>query len=111
MQIRAFEEGDTDEVVALWQEEVGTLVHGDSHLGNLFVDEAAGGRTGFLDWAVVCRAPGIRDVSYTLCNSVPTEVREAYERPLVERYGELLEQAGVTIDPDAGQRQHRIHAV
>ena len=51
-----------------------TLVHGDPHLGNLFVD---GERTGFLDWAVIARAPGIRDVAYVLCNSIPTEVRRA----------------------------------
>ena len=50
------------DIVQLWREGASTLVHGDSHIGNLFVDVAAGDRTGFLDWAVVCRAPGIRDV-------------------------------------------------
>jgi hypothetical protein len=52
-----------EDIVQLWNEGTGTLVHGDSHIGNLFVDVAGGDRTGFLDWAVVCRAPGLRDVS------------------------------------------------
>ena len=62
---------------ALYREGECTLVHGDPHLGNLFVDSVDGDRTGFLDWAVIARAPGIRDVAYVLCNSMPTEVRRA----------------------------------
>jgi thiamine kinase-like enzyme len=60
-----------------------TLVHGDSHLGNLFVD---GERIGLLDWACVSRAPGLRDVAYFLCSSIPTELRRSQERPLLELY-------------------------
>ena len=98
-------------IVELWREGARTLVHGDSHLGNLFVDEVAGGRTGFLDWAVVCAGPGIRDVSYVLCNSVPVEIRERIERELVERYCVLLAEQDVTLDPDVAWDQHRLHAV
>jgi hypothetical protein len=101
----------TQDIVELWQVGVGTLVHGDSHLGNLFVDVEAGGRTGFLDWAVVCRAPGIRDVAYTMCNSVPADVRAAIERDLVDRYCQLLADHGVTLDPDEAWDQYRVHAV
>ena len=32
-------------------------------------------RTGFLDWAVISHAPGIRDVAYVLSASTPTELR------------------------------------
>jgi hypothetical protein len=65
------------DIVCLYSEGPRTLVHGDPHLGNLFVD---GERTGFLDWAVIARAPGLRDVAYVLCNSIPTEVRRARPR-------------------------------
>jgi hypothetical protein len=99
------------DIVQLWREGAGTLVHGDSHIGNLFVDVAAGDRTGFLDWAVVCRAPGIRDVSYVLCNSVPVDVREALERELIDRYCELLAGRAVELDPEEAWDQHRLHAV
>lgn len=99
------------DIVELMREGAGTLVHGDSHIGNLFVDVEAGNRTGFLDWAVVCRAPGIRDVSYVLCNSVPVEVRERIERDLIDRYCGILADQGVGLDPDEAWNQHRLHAV
>ena len=101
----------TDDIVQLWREGPGTLVHGDSHLGNLFVDTADSDRTGFLDWAVVCQAPGIRDVAYTMCNSVPADVREAIEHDLVDHYCELLAAQGIALDPKDAWDQYRIHAV
>jgi hypothetical protein len=100
-----------EDITRLMGEGAGTLVHGDSHIGNLFVDVVAGGRTGFLDWAVLCKAPGIRDVSYVLCNSVPTDVREANERELIGRYCELLGAAGIRLDPSEAWDQHRLFAV
>ena len=62
---------------ALYREGECTLVHGDPHLGNLFVDGDDPTRTGFLDWAVVSRAPGVRDVAYVLSASTPTDLRRA----------------------------------
>ena len=48
-------------------------------------------RTGFLDWAVIGRAPGLRDVAYVLCNSIPTEVRaRRTSATSIERYCALL---------------------
>jgi hypothetical protein len=101
----------TNDIVELWRQGPATLVHGDDHMGNLFVDEANDGRTGFLDWAVVCRMPAMRDVSYVLCNSVPAEVREKNERELVEMYCARLAERGVALDPDDAWEQHRLHAV
>jgi hypothetical protein len=101
----------TEDIVRLWAHGAGTLVHGDPHLGNLFVDVVGGDRTGFLDWAVLCRAPGIRDVAYVLCNSVPAGVREANERALVERYCALLAEAKVDLDPSEAWDQYRLFAV
>ena len=98
-------------IVALWREGAGTLVHGDAHLGNLFVDTADGDRTGFLDWAVVCRAPAIRDVAYVMCNSVPVDVRERIERELVDRYCAHLAGEGVALDPNDVWDQYRIFAM
>ena len=99
------------DISQLWRTGPATLVHGDSHLGNLFVPTRGVIRTGFLDWAVVCRAPGIRDVAYTMCNSVPPDIRAAIERGLVDRYCELLDASGITFDSDDAWDQYRIHAV
>lgn len=96
------------EIVALQRAGVGTLVHGDDHLGNLYVEPD--GRTGFLDWAVVCRYPGMRDVTYVLCNSVPPEVREEIEVDLIRGYCDRLATYGVTFTFDEAWEQHRLHA-
>jgi aminoglycoside phosphotransferase (APT) family kinase protein len=85
-----------------------TLVHGDAHLGNLFVDEAAGGRPGFFDWAMVWRAGGLRDVAYVLGNSIPTEVRRDGERAWIQRYVDRLAASGVTLDADDAWEQYRV---
>lgn len=95
-------------VPALWNEGARTLVHGDPHLGNLFVD---GERTGFLDWAMVSGAPGIRDVAYVLCSSIPAATCEAHERALVARYVVGLATAGVGLDLETAWRQYRLFAI
>jgi len=68
-----------------------TLAHGDSHLGNLFVD---GEEVGWLDWACFCHAPGMRDVAYFLTNSLAPEFRRRHERELLDRYRVALATAG-----------------
>ncbi len=100
----------SDDIMQLFGDGPGTLVHGDAHIGNLFVD-VEGDRTGFLDWAVVCEAPGMRDVAYMMCNSVPAAVREAIEREIVEHYCEQLGTAGVALDANAAWDQYRLFAV
>jgi aminoglycoside phosphotransferase (APT) family kinase protein len=95
-------------IAALWSAGPGTLIHGDPHLGNLFVD---GDRIGFLDWAVVSHSPGMRDVAYVLCNSVPTELRRAHERDWITRYCNALAAGGVALDPDTAWQQYRLFAI
>lgn len=102
---------EAENIETLWNEGTRTLIHGDAHMGNLFVDVAAGGRTGFLDWAVLTCAPGIRDIAYVLCNSVPDELRKREERHLLELYCERLSSLGVELDPDTAWMQYRLFAV
>jgi Ser/Thr protein kinase RdoA (MazF antagonist) len=85
-----------------------TLIHGDPHLGNLFVD---GERVGFLDWAVVGIAPGMRDVAYVLCNSVPTGLRRAGEREWIAGYCKALAVGGVELAADEAWDQYRLFAI
>ncbi|HEV7523738.1 MAG TPA: aminoglycoside phosphotransferase family protein [Acidimicrobiia bacterium] len=106
-----------DDIVALWNSGPRTLVHGDPHLGNLYVDGhldeslGRGNGTGFLDWAMIGRSPGLRDVAYTLCNSIPAAVRAADERALLARYCEILGESGITLDLDTAWDQYRLFAV
>jgi hypothetical protein len=62
---------------------------------------------GFLDWAMVSAAPGLRDVAYFLGASVPTDLRRARERELLARYCERLRSGGVALDVDAAWEQYR----
>ena len=81
-----------DAIVELWDEGEQTLIHGDTHSGNQFVD---GDQVGLYDWAVISRAPGIRDVSIYLGNSVPTEVRRAEQDAWLRAYRDVLVDEGV----------------
>ncbi len=96
------------DIGSLWNEGERTLIHGDDHMGNLFVDH---GRTGFYDWAVASEHPGMRDVSYFLCNSLPTEVRRAEEGTLLARYRDALAGRAIGIEPRVQLEQHRLFAV
>ena len=96
------------DIGALWNEGERTLIHGDDHIGNLFVDT---GRTGFYDWAVACQYPGMRDVAYFLCNSLPTEVRRAEQDALIGRYRTSLAANGVTLDADLAHEQYRLFSI
>ena len=91
----------------LWEQGETTLVHGDCHMGNLFLDS---GRIGFLDWAVVNRGPGMRDFAYYLTNSIETHLRRSEEKNLLELYGETLVQGGIQPPAfDALWRRYRLH--
>jgi hypothetical protein len=95
------------DIAALWNEGERTLIHGDDHIGNLFVDQ---GRTGFYDWAVASQYPGMRDVSYFICNSLPTDVRRAEQDALLTRYRAGLAERGVALDDELAHEQYRLFA-
>lgn len=96
------------DIGSLWNEGERTLIHGDDHIGNLFVDA---GRTGFYDWAVASCYPGMRDVAYFLCNSLPTEVRRAEEDALIARYRAGLADRGVDLPEGVAREQYRLFSV
>ena len=96
------------DIGSLWNEGERTLIHGDDHIGNLFVDD---GRTGFYDWAVAARFPGMRDVAYFLCSSMPTEIRRGEQDALVARYRAGLAEGGVTLDEAVAHEQYRLFSV
>ncbi len=103
--------GRAAEIMTSYRQGECTLVHGDPHLGNLFVDGADVTRTGFLDWAMLARAPGIRDVAYVLANSTPTGIRRAHERALLTRYREILAEHGIDMPADLAWEQYRLFTI
>ena len=81
---------NTDRVHLLWKTGAATLIHGDVHDGNLFLD---GGEPGFLDWALLARGPGMRDVGYFLAGTLAPEHR-GLARELIAEYRQQLLAAG-----------------
>jgi aminoglycoside/choline kinase family phosphotransferase len=75
------------------------LIHGDSHLANVFAYATpAGSKMGMLDFQAVQWSKGIRDVQYFLIHSLDPELLGAHERSLVDHYVEACEARGVTLD-------------
>jgi aminoglycoside phosphotransferase (APT) family kinase protein len=91
-----------------WGRGPSTLVHGDAHAGNLYVASTG---VGFLDWQVVQCGQGMRDVTYFLVLSLPTDVRRAHERELIALYVATLLERGVAAPMlDHAWEQYRLHA-
>ena len=98
-----------NDISALYRQGERTLVHGDNHIGNLFV--GADGIVGFYDWAIATSLPGMRDVSYFLCNSLPTDVRREHQEALINRYRAGLARRGITLDEKTAFDQYRLFVV
>jgi hypothetical protein len=93
---------------AMWHAGPATYVHGDTHIGNVFLD---GARVGFLDWGLSRVSTHLRDVSYFLTMSVDVEERRAHGRELLQGYLAALRAAGgVDISFDDAWAAHRLHA-
>jgi len=93
---------------ALWNEGPQTVVHGDTHIGNLFDDA---GRIGFLDWGIIHRSTPLRDASYLLVMALSIEDRRAHERRLLQHYLDVQRAlGGPEISFDDAWTTHRIHA-
>ena len=68
-----------------------TVIHGDAHIGNLYLDGA--GRPSLLDWQLVQRGPWYLDVGYHLASALTVADRRAHERDLVRHYLDELSAA------------------
>jgi aminoglycoside phosphotransferase (APT) family kinase protein len=98
-----------DELQVLWHEGPHTVIHGDTHIGNLFLDQD--GRVGFLDWGIINVNTPMREISYFMTMAMSIDDRRAHERDLLRFYLDLRRAAGVSeITFDDAWRAHRIHA-
>ena len=68
------------------------ILHGDIHLGNLYID--VDGEPGFFD-SLASTGPGMLEVSYHVSASIDTSVRSGWEGSLVQCYLDELAANGV----------------
>ncbi|MDE0884859.1 MAG: phosphotransferase [Myxococcota bacterium] len=93
---------------AAWAQGPRTLLHGDAHLGNMYVQE---GEVGLLDWQVFNYGQGMRDISYLLVNSLDEKIRLDHQEKLVRHYLAVLADHGVSLAFDVAWRQYRMQSV
>jgi hypothetical protein len=68
-----------------------TVVHGDAHIGNLYVDSS--GRPSLLDWQLIQRGPWYLDVGYHIASALTVADRRAREDDLLRHYLDELKAA------------------
>jgi hypothetical protein len=74
-----------------------TLLHGDTHLGNVYrLPDDTGG---LLDWQLSVRGHAVHDVSYFITTALSIGARRREERDLLGYYLERLGEFGVTQPP------------
>ena len=73
------------------------VIHGDPHLGNLFLDAA--GLPCLLDWQLVQRGMWYVDVGYHIASTLTVKDRRTSERELLRHYLERLAEQGVEPPP------------
>jgi aminoglycoside phosphotransferase (APT) family kinase protein len=96
------------ELDEIWLRGPTTVLQGDSHVGNLFLDAH---RVGFLDWGLIQLGTPMRDVGYFITMALSPEDRRAHERELIQRYlAARTEVGGDTFDFDEAWMLHRVHA-
>jgi aminoglycoside phosphotransferase (APT) family kinase protein len=97
-----------ERIDAAWDAGPQTLIHGDAHIGNLFLD---GDRVGFLDWGMARIGPPMRDLSFFLTMGLESDDRRRGERDLVQHYLDVRRAiGGRPIAFDDAWLAHRIHA-
>jgi hypothetical protein len=64
-----------------------TLIHNDSHPGNMYLDGPA---AGILDWQEVSYGPPVHDIGYFMAIGLAPEVRRAHERDVLGTYLDAL---------------------
>jgi len=103
---------DRDRLQDAWELGPTTILHGDAHIGNVFVDEStAPGRLGFFDWGLMTVGSPLRDVSYFLTMTLDPSVRAERESDLLEVYLAARDRAGAAaISFDDAWRWHRVQS-
>jgi hypothetical protein len=81
-----------------------TLLHGDPHIGNTYIDD---GVVGLCDWQTARRGSAAFDVAYLLGSSLAPETRRAAERQLLHDYLSALSREGVPSPPTFNEMWHR----
>ncbi|MGW0157760.1 phosphotransferase [Mycobacterium sp. NPDC003323] len=80
------------EIARMMRDEPATLLHGDTHLGNIcFV----GGQAVLFDWQMASVGPAVKDLAYFAGTSLDVDIRREIDAALVNAYVDSLNNDGV----------------
>ena len=98
-----------EEVARIWRSLPQSLLHGDTHRGNLgFHDDGVI----LFDWQVTGQGPALKDLAYFAATSLDTDLRRSIERDLVRDYVDTASAAGgADITGAAAWDQYRLLVV
>lgn len=82
------------------------LIHGDTHLGNLYED--ADGAPGYFD-ALVRREHGLLEATYHICNALDPMDRRKHDRDMIAHYRSELMRRGIAV-PSLADMMHQYAA-
>ncbi len=94
-----------DAVAGVWRALPQSLLHGDTHRGNLGFDTNA---VTLFDWQVTGQGPALKDLAYFAATSLATEVRRSIERDLVREYVDVVRAGGHDVTEEQGWDQYRL---
>jgi len=87
-----------------------TLIHGDAYVANMYFDDG-GNKIGYLDFQMVTRGHGVREVTYLLGSCLAPEVTEGNIKRLLGVYCQHLAEQGVELSEHAAWQQHQESAL
>jgi hypothetical protein len=85
-----------DSIMKYMNQGTHTLVHTDSHLGQMFFPTEELPHYYLFDWQFPCKALAAEDVAHLIINDLSVEDRREHESGLIDLYFESLCQHGVT---------------
>ena len=103
---------DRDLLQDAWEIGPTTVLHGDAHIGNVFVDERGERpRLGLYDWGLMTVGSAMRDVSYLIAMTLSPADRRVEERRLIRVYLDARSAVGASpIAPGDAWFMHRLQS-
>jgi hypothetical protein len=96
------------DIAALMRTYPQTLIHGDTHLGNICF---LGDRPVLFDWQVASCGPAVKDLAYFAATSVDSDIRRAIDADLVRTYVDTLNADGtIRLSFDDAWESYRLFA-
>ncbi|KAM7185820.1 Protein kinase-like domain containing protein [Naviculisporaceae sp. PSN 640] len=71
-----------------------TLLHGDTHIGNIYFTDSGKEKIGFLDWSAFHFGSCFHDIVYHMTSMLSIEDRRAHEMEILDHYLETLHRLG-----------------